>query len=150
MNITIEDVLGFLGNAINLNDDFAFRHDNYQVLERTDIFAIVRRLGKTEERYKNEIQVYGAMLAAKSAVTQPPPNQYNYLFNSNPNINQLYNPYNPMLAEFQKYQDELRWYTNNIHIYLAIKYGGKGVEWVLDKFGEDVKRWYYGTKHQQY
>jgi hypothetical protein len=143
MNITIDDVLGFLGNAVSFGDDLRFRHDNYQVLERIDIFAIVRRLGKTEERYKGEIRIYDAILAAKSAAT--PPNPQNYYFNNYANINQLYNPYNPMLAEFQKYQDELRWLTNNIHIYLVIKYGSKGIEWVLDKFGDEVKQRYYST-----
>lgn len=148
MNITVEDVLGFLGSTVDLNEDMDFRYDNYQVLERIDIFAIVRRLGKTEERYKNEIRVYDWILAAKSAVTPPPPNPYNYYFNNNLSINPFYS-YNPTLVEFQKYQDELRWHTNNIHIYLAIKYGGKSLEWVLDKFGDDVKRWYMGRNNQR-
>lgn len=143
MNINVEDVLGFLSNAVNLNEDLIFRYENYQALERVDIFNIVRRLGKTEERYKTEIKVYDAILAAKSAVT--PPSPQNYLLNNYANISQPYSLYNPMLAEFQKYQDELRWLTNNIHIYLVIKYGSKGVEWVLDKFGDDVKRRYYST-----
>jgi hypothetical protein len=145
MNITVDDVLGFLGNAVSFGDDLRFRHDNYQALERIDIFLIVRRLGKTEERYKSEIRIYDAILAAKSAVTPPSPQNY---FSNYTNINHLYSPYNPMLAEFQKYQDELRWLTNNIHVYLVIKYGSKGIEWVLDKFGEDVKRRYYSTNIQ--
>jgi hypothetical protein len=146
MNITIEDALGFLGNAVSFGDDLRFRHENYQALERIDIFSIVRRLGKTEERFKNEIRIYDAILVAKSAVT--PPSHQNYYFNNYSNISSFYNQYNPIFTEVQKYENELRWLTNNIHIYLVIKYGAKGIDWMLDKFGKEVKRQYYSTNSQ--
>ncbi|MCL2053340.1 MAG: hypothetical protein FWG90_02710 [Oscillospiraceae bacterium] len=143
MNVTINDVVDFLGNLYNLTDDINFRYDNYTILENADILTIARRLGKTEERYKNEIKIYDAILAAKSAVT--PPQTQNFFTQ----YNQSFNPfYNPIIAEYNKYQRELKWHTDNIPIYLAIKYGEKGTEWVLNKFSDEVKKWYYATNNQ--
>jgi len=82
------------------------------------------------------------MLAAKNFINQPRPQMQQ---------TSTYNPffasyYNPTLAEYNEYQDRLRWHTDNIPKYIVIRYGEKGIEWVFDKFGDEVKRCYYSNQ----
>ena len=145
--LTPQDVVSFLVSigktAFELKGDWDFWSENLRVLSGSDIFAPARRLGRTEERYSSEIVVYSAILAAKDFVSPPrsqiqPPLQYAFL-----------DPYyNPMLAEYHKYRNTLRWHTDNIPIYVAIRYGKVGIDWVLDKFGDAVKKRYYDSQHQ--
>jgi len=136
--------IGKIGNAvIDFIEDWDFLSENNRVLSANDVLTLIRRLGRTEERYKSEIAIYNAILAVKDFV-YPPKLQ----IQQNPWYNILFEPYyNPVLVEYNKYRNELIWHTDNIPIYVSIKYGKEGVDWILDKFGDEVKRCYYARQN---
>lgn len=143
--ITPQDVVNFLvaigKNAAELKGDWDFWSDNNRTLSTSDIFAPSYRLGATKERYKNEIAIYNAILTARDFVSPLPQSQ---MWQTS-QYQQLFNPYyNPTLVEYNKHRNALAWHTENIPIYVAIRYGKEGVDWILSKFGEEVKRCYYG------
>ena len=146
------DVWNFLCDVIktgiNIKADLDFHSDNKRVLESFDLLAIVRRLGRTEERYSEEIKIYKMILSARDAIIPPSPRP------AVPPLQQLWyqiqQPYIPTYYDFLRdYQNDLRWHTDNIPYYVAIKLGKeKGIDWLLDKLGSEVKGWFhkmYGT-----
>ena len=140
-----QDVVKFLATigkiVFELNEDWDFWSENNRALSTNDLFSPIRRLGRTEERYKKEIDVYNAILTAKDLVYPPKPQRQPY--------NHFLDPYyNPTTVEYTKHRNALAWHTDNIPIYVAIRYGKEGIDWVLDKFGEEVKRCYYSRFHQ--
>ena len=138
--LTPQDVVDFLSTigeaTFDLVEDWEFWSENNRILSANDIFSPVRRLGKTEERYKKEIEVYDRILIAKDFIFPPRAQRQQSL--------QYYDPYySPAMAEYNKHCNLLTWHTDNIPIYVSIRYGKEGVDWILDKFGEKVKNCYY-------
>jgi hypothetical protein len=138
-----DDVFGFLNglakDAVSLKSDLDFQSENRRVLDNPDLFEIIRRIGRTEERYSTEIKIYDAILAARNAVNPPPQ------VSAIERFMQMSNPYHaPTYNDHLiKHHRELSWLTERIPEFVAIKYGKeKGVDWVLDKFGEVVKSWF--------
>jgi len=129
-------------NAVELYEDWDFHSDNIESLRVHDIFLPVRRLGKTEERYKKEIATYIRILNAKNFV-----NQSNFQFQQSMHYSYPYNF--SIWDESNRYRNKLVWHTENIPIYVAIRYGEKGIDWILGKFGEAVKRCYYEREKSQ-
>ena len=141
--LTPQNVVDFLvtigKSAIELKSDWELWSENHRVLQGSDIFSPVRSLGRTEERYKNEIVIYKSILAARDFINPPNPQ-----WQQTPLRHYCLDPYyNPTWIEFNKYRNTLAWHTDNISIYVAIRCGKEGVDWILNKFGDEVKRCYY-------
>jgi hypothetical protein len=146
----LNDVWNFLCSAIktgiSIKEDVDFQSENRRVLNSVDLLTIVRRLGRTEERYADEIKVFNAILSAKDAVNPPPlPTAtellQNYIFQ------QAYLPtYHDLMTE---HKNILRQHTDNIPYYIAIKFGKEqGIDWILDKLGDAVKKWFHNVHAQ--
>jgi len=137
------DVISFLETGVKdvagLKNDIDFYTENLRVLSNPDLFTMIRRIGRTEERFAIEIKIYERMIVAKNAIFPPPqPTQLEQLMQA------LYSPspyqvptYNDHL---RKYHNELAWLTDNMPYFVVMKYGKeKAKDWVLDKFGDAVK-----------
>lgn len=147
--VSPQEIVDFLltisKNVLELAEDWSFLRENNRILSESDIFAPIRQLGRTEERYKNEIAIYDAMLTAKEFVF-PPQIRAQQI---SP-YQSFFDPYyNPTLMEHKKHCNILAWHSDNIPIYVAIRYGKESIDWILDKFGEEVKRCYYGGQNRQ-
>ena len=144
MNITFDDVMGLLGNAVDIGGDLIHYHKNCEAMKSLNTMLIARRLGATEERYSHQINIHNTILAIKASLNPPPP-QYDFQnMLSQYGLTMNYT-IDPALEQIYSYTSELRRLTDNIFIYVAMKYSEKGVEWVLNKFGDDVKKGYYAT-----
>ena len=144
--ITLQNVFDFLTTtgkySIELKGDWDFWSENNRVLSGSDMLLPIRRLGRTEERYSKEIAIYNAILAAIDFVY--PPKQY--IPQSQSYYSAYFSQYDP-LSEYRKYRNSLAWHTDNIPVYVAIRFGKEGIDWVLDKFGDEVKRCYYSRQN---
>jgi len=141
-----DDVVDFLGgfakDAVTVATDINFYNENCKALNNYDIYEIVRRIGRTEERYSTEIIIFGKILDARDSVFPPPQqtmhDQLMRILNSQP---YYYVPTN--VDNLLKYQKELKWLTDNIPLFAAMKYGKeKGRDWIMDSIGEGVKEWF--------
>ena len=152
-NNILSDVWNFLCDAVktgfSIKSDVDFQSENQRILGSVDLLTVVRRLGRTEERYSDEIRIFNAILSARDAVNPPPPltmaqltQQYLY--------QQPQQPYVPTYYDLlQEHKNELRRHTDNIPYYIAIKVGKeKGIDWLLDNLGEATKNW-FNSLHSQ-
>jgi len=149
----LNDVWNFLHNTIktglSIKADVDFQSENRRILNSVDLLTIVRRLGRTEERYADEIKVFNAILSARDAVNPPPPPTatqllQNYLFQ------QVQQPY--VLTYYDlitEHKNILSQHTDNIPYYIAIKFGKEeGIDWLLNKLGEAAKKWFHSMYNQ--
>ena len=132
------DVVRFLCGAIktgfSVKEDADFQSDNQSVLGNSDLLTVVRRLGRTEERYSDEIKIYKMILSARDAVIPPPSRPTIPLQHTLQQMQQLYIP------TYYDYKSELQWLTDSIPYFVAIKFGRKeGVDWILGKLGIKVE-----------
>lgn len=146
------DVIDFLEkgvkDAVGIKKDWDFYNENLRVLSNPDLFDVIRRIGRTEERYETEIKIYNGILAAKNAAFPPPPlslhDQLMQAMNS-PSPYQV-----PTYSDIlRKHLNELSRLTEYMPYFVAMKYGKeKAIDWVLDKFGESVKDWFNRMNNQ--
>ena len=148
--VTPNELIDFLKGIKNpieeLIDDQECWNKNHNALNSGTYFEPSYRFGTTSERYKNEIKVHERMLSIKHFLSPPenlsqqiPPLQTSFF---DPN-------YNLTMIERNEHCKALSWHTDNIPIYVAIRYGKQGIDWILDKFGQDVKEYYYEQENNQ-
>ena len=125
-NNTQPDVLDFLSgiakDAISIKGDLDFQSENRRVLTSWDVCEIVRRIGRTEERFDTEIKIYFEIWKIENSYNssyQPP----------------VYN------SDLEKYRNELSVLTECIPELIALKYGKEKLAgWALDKIKETAKK----------
>ena|GEM_PF-1893737 len=129
---------GAVKSAYNLKEEWDFQNESRRILANPDLLTIVRRLGRTEERYKDEIKVFDAIISANIAVNPPAPNPFMQL-----PFQQRY--YTPSYDDYLRmYYNDLSRLTDDIPCFAAIKIGKeRGTDWILDKLGSTVKEWFY-------
>lgn len=139
------ELLDFLEKSVitgmNLRKDFQFLKKNEEALQSGNFCEPMVRLGATLERYENEIAVYEAMLSVKCFLIEKYAGNQNYgrIINNFP----LYNEWQVINVERNNHVKNLEFHTTNIPIYIAIKTGAKGIDWILDKMGQEVKNIYH-------
>jgi hypothetical protein len=124
-----DDVIDFLTeiakDAVSVMNDMDFQEENNRVLASYDVFQIVRRIGRTEERFDTEMKNYIEIWKKEN--------------NANP-----YNSSNPppiYISDLEKYRIELSIITEIIPELIVIKYGKEKITgWVLEKIKETAKK----------
>jgi len=136
-----EDVVDFLTNNANIPfdlwEDMRLKEENLNTIQSYNILSIMYRLGRTEERYGSAIKIYDTILGFVNTINPPSqPMQSPYSYYQLPSIE-------------AKYRNELIFLTERIPCYVLINIAkDKGVDWILDKFGDEVKRLYYAGQNQ--
>jgi hypothetical protein len=128
------DVVDFLSviakDAIKIKGDLDFQSENCRVLvdRNASAYDIVRRIGRTEERFDTEIKLYFEIWKREN------------------NYNSSHQP--PVYSnELEQYRKELSTYTDFMPELIAIKYGKEKVtSWALDKIKTAAEKMisYYG------
>jgi len=142
-----DDVIDFLGalakDGMTIAGDVNFYNENHRVLNSYDVYEVVRRIGRTEERYSTEITILNRILEARDATF--PPRQLTMQEQIMQALNSSSYYHIPTSTEcLMKYRKELENLTNNIPLYAAMKYGKeKGQDWIMDSIGNGVKEWFY-------
>jgi hypothetical protein len=123
------DVIDFLTeiakDAVSIKNDLDFQDENRRVLVNWDVYDIVRRIGRTEERFETEMGIYIKMLEVEKTT-----NSCNSSYHA-----PMYN------GDLEKYRHQLSLITERIPEFIAIKYGKEKITgWALDKMKEIAKQ----------
>lgn len=139
-----EDIFDFLCSLIkgslSLKEEIDFQDENRRILANFDLLTIVRRIGRTEERYENEIKICKEIVAAINYINPPTPSPQS-ISPLSPKMQQLL--LQSDTSDLAIYYKELLELTENMPYYVVIKSGKKGIDWMLDKFGPKVKERFY-------
>lgn len=143
MNITFDDVITLVGNGYEVYEDAKLKTENQRILSGWDSLLIAKQLGTTEERFSKQIGVHDTILSIKYALEREKEQQFNqqHPFQQHTYFQPTYSP-QPIYDPAMTYRTDLQFRTRNIFWYMALKYSQNGLEWVLSKYGNEVKNLY--------
>lgn len=136
MKVDWSDIFTVAETGADIWQDTQLQKSNQQALNSWDMLEVAKQLGATEEHYRTEIAIVDAVTSLKNKFfpTKTSPMEMFLLkqmgFDTYEDFKQ---------AQNVLYRSELQQRMNDTPLYATLKYGGKGLKWMLEKSADETQ-----------